>query len=64
MKKGKRKSNGRARAVQPKIFSTLEEVTSYFFPMVQKEARLVKGKEQGGQVAEHILVEVSRSVRV
>jgi hypothetical protein len=64
MRKERRKSNGRARPVQPKIFSTMEEVTSFYFPKIQKEARIVKGKEQGAQVAEHTLVEVSRSARV
>jgi hypothetical protein len=45
-----------------KVFTTIDEFSSYFFPKGRPEREIPKGKERGTKAAENAFTEISKAL--
>lgn len=47
-----------------KVFTTLDEFTSYFFPKERLVKEITKGKERGTKAAENAFTEIAKDLQI
>jgi hypothetical protein len=49
--------------VKERVFTTVEEFSSYFFPKERVEKETTKGKERGTKAAENAFTEIAKGLQ-
>ena len=47
-----------------KVFTTIDEFSSYFFPKGRPEKEVTKGKERGTKAAENAFTEIAKALQI
>jgi len=58
-----RKGPSKERSSQ-KIFTTIDEFTSHFFPKVRPEKEVTRGKDRGSKAAENAFTEITKTLQI
>jgi len=58
----KSRKNPPKERLNKKVFTTVEEVGSYFFPNARPEKGGTKGKERGAKAAENAFTEIAKAL--
>ncbi len=46
----------------PRVFTTVDEFTTYFFPKGRPEKEATRGKERGAKAAENAFTEIAKAL--
>lgn len=50
--------------VKERVFTTVDEFSSYFFPKGHAEKEVTKGKERGTKAAENAFTEIAKALQI